>query len=671
MNAFLKLAVLSLLAAPLAATAKEARGTTANQPAIDDDAARFGALETVNSAALSADGSKVVYTGPGTGSTTIAEVVDLAARTVKQVAQADGQPLNLSGCDWTAADRLVCSLYGVVRDNTLLLRLRRTMAMDADGGKQLALGQRNTTTQVEKRQSDGTIIDVLNGVDGMVLMSRTNIAETSTGSLTARTEEGLGVDLIDTRTGKATRVERAGTSATNYISDGLGNVRIMTTTAKGETGYLQGVDTHSYRTAGSREWQKLGTYVYDVDSDPANDTWPLAVDPIINAAYVLQHLDGRDALYRIALDGTLKKELVFASKLVDVGNVVTVGRGGRVIGATYVTERRHIEYFDPAYKALAASLAKALPKLPLIYFISASADEQVLLVWAGSDTDPGHYYVFDQTKKTLAEVAQSRPALKGKALSPVQSITYAASDGTQIPAYLTLPPGVTEAKGLPAIVMPHGGPSSRDEWGFDWLSQYFAQRGFAVLQPNFRGSSGYGDNWFVENGFRNWKISIGDINDGARWLNAQGIANPEKMAVFGWSYGGYAALQSNVLDPSLFKAVVAVAPVTDLTLLRNEARHFTNSYLVEDFIGTGPHVTEGSPTENAAKFTSPVLMFHGDIDLNVDIEHSRKMDKVLRSAGKSSQLVVYPKLEHSLLDGAVRADMLRKSDAFLREKLKL
>ena len=196
--------------------------------------------------------------------------------------------------------------------------------------------------------------------------------------------------------------------------------------------------------------------------------------------------------------------------------------------------------------------------------------------------------------------------------------------------------------------MPHGGPSARDEWGFDWLSQFYAQRGFVVLQPNYRGSSGYGDDWYQENGFKSWKTSIGDICDAGRWMVAQGMADPAKLAIVGWSYGGYAALQVNVLDPDLFKAVVAVAPVADLALLKAQAAAFTNSALVNDFIGSGAHIEEGSPAQNAAKFKAPVLMFHGDIDLNVDIAQARKMDKALRGAKKSSELIVYPKLEHSL-----------------------
>jgi dipeptidyl aminopeptidase/acylaminoacyl peptidase len=640
------------------------------QRAIDDDAAKFGEQEAVFSAALSADGTHIVFIGPDAGSGTIAEVADLTAASIKQVAKADGQPLNLNYCDWSAADRLVCTLSGITRLQSVLYPVSRTMAIDSDGSHSLPLGQRNTLSQEGVRLGDGYIVDWLNGVDGMVLMERSNIAESTTGKLTARTKEGLGVDRIDTRTGKATEVERPGTSATNFISDGLGNIRLMTTTTTIE-GYLKGVETHFYRTREKRDWEKLGVNT-DMDGSKNPDSIvPLAVDPIINAAYVLQRLDGRQALYRIALDGSMKKELVFASRLVDVEDVIRVGRGGRVIGASYVTERRQIEYFDEKYKGIATMLGKAQPRLPLISFISASADEQVQLVWMGSDVDAGHYYVFDQGRKVLREVHQSRPGLKGKALSQVRTVTYTAGDGTQIPAYLTLPPGVTEAKGLPAIVMPHGGPASRDEWGFDWLSQYFAQRGYAVLQPNFRGSSGYGDDWFVDNGFRSWKVSIGDVCDGARWLAAQGIADPSKLAAFGWSYGGYAVLQANVLDPNLFKAVVAVAPVTDLALLKTEAHVYGSAFVEERFIGEGPHVAEGSPAQNAAAFKAPVLMLHGEMDLNVDIDQSRKMDKELRGAGKSSQLVVYPKLEHSLRDGTVRADMLRKSDAFLRDKLKL
>ena len=640
----------------------------------NDDAAAFGAMETIFDVELSADGNKLVYVGGGAGSTTMAVVIDLVTGNVTQATQGDGKPIHIGSCGWSANDRLVCRLWGMERVDGAIYTVRRTVAMDIDGKNQVFLGQRDTLEQRAKRLSDGRVIDWMNGVDGKVLMQRVYVAQETTGRITGRSAaKGIGVDLIDTRTGKATMVEKPGEDVGGYIADGTGRVRIITADAVSEQGYLKGVETHSFRMANDNQWHKLGTFTEDRSSGGrGTGITPIAVDPRANVAYVLDTLDGRHALYKISLDESMKRELVYASDQVDVDGVVTIGRSGRVIGAVYTTDSRHVHYFDPDYQKLHDMISKALPKSPLIDFISASADEQLLVVRASGDIDPGNWYLFDRKKKSLGIISPSRPALKGKTLAQVKTISYAAADGTQIPAYLTLPPGVTEAKNLPAIVLPHGGPGARDEWGFDWLSQYFAQRGYVVLQPNFRGSGGYGDAWFANNGFRGWKTSVGDVCDAGRWLVSQGMADASKLGVFGWSYGGYAALQANVLAPDLFKATVAVAPVTDLDLLKSKGSlDYANAFLEADFVGSGVHVKEGSPAQNAEAFKVPVLMFHGDMDLNVDIGQSRFMDKQLKKAGKSSELVVYPDLEHSLLDGTVRADMLRKSDAYLRKQLKL
>ncbi len=652
------------------AVTASAPSSAANPP---DDAEAFGAMETIYNIAMSADGKKLVYVGGGTGASSIAVVIDLETNAITQTTRADGKPINIGSCDWSAADRLVCWLHGMERVQGALYPIVRTVAMDIDGKNQVSLGQKDTVEQQGKRLWDGRVIDWMNGVDGKVLMERSYLSESTTGRLTGRSLRGLGVDLMDTRTGTATSVVRPGEDVDGYVSDGRGHVRIITTSVVKESGYQTGVETHSYRLTDSVEWRKLGTFTMDRSGGGrGTGITPLAVDPRDNAAYVLDMLEGRRALYKITLDESLKRELVFKSDQVDVDGVMEIGRNGRVIGAEYVTDKRYVHYFDPEYSKLHDMLSRALPKSPLIDFVSASADEQFLVVHASGDTDPGHWYLYDRTKKTLGLISPSRPALKGKTLSPVKAISYAAADGTQIPAYLTLPPGVTEAKNLPAIVMPHGGPGARDEWGFDWLSQFFAQRGFVVLQPNYRGSEGYGTEWFANNGFRGWKTSIGDVCDAGRWLVSQGMADGSKLAVVGWSYGGYAALQANVLDPDLFKAAVAVAPVTDLELLKTQGTlNYSNAFLQSDFIGSGPHVKEGSPAQNAQAFKVPVLMFHGNMDRNVDIAHSRLMDKQLRKAGKSSELIVYEDLEHSLRDSTVRADLLRKSDAFLRKNLKL
>jgi dipeptidyl aminopeptidase/acylaminoacyl peptidase len=161
------------------------------------------------------------------------------------------------------------------------------------------------------------------------------------------------------------------------------------------------------------------------------------------------------------------------------------------------------------------------------------------------------------------------------------------------------------------------------------------------------------------------------VNDSGRWLVKQGIADPAKLAIVGWSYGGYAALQSAVVDPSLFKAIVAVAPVTDLETLRQEWRDFTNYTLVDTQIGHGPYVAAGSPAQHADRFVAPVLLFHADLDRNVSVAESRLMASRLKSAHKAVTFVEFPELDHQLEDNAVRTGMLDKMDGFLRTTLGL
>jgi dipeptidyl aminopeptidase/acylaminoacyl peptidase len=359
---------------------------------------------------------------------------------------------------------------------------------------------------------------------------------------------------------------------------------------------------------------------------------------------------------------------VFARPDIDVDGLMRLGRGQRVIGVTFATDRRQAYYFDPVLSKLAQSLGKALPDMPLINFEGASADEQKLLIWAGGDTNPGQYFVFDRISKKLTRLILSRPELADFTLASVKSIVIRAGDGSSIPAYLTLPPG-SSGKGLPAIVMPHGGPDARDEWGFDWLAQYSANRGYAVLQPNFRGSTGYGDSWFQQNGFKSWKVAIGDIIDSGKWLISQKIADPSKLAIVGWSYGGYAALQSGVTAPELFKAIIAIAPVTDLNALKEQYRGYSNFDNVSAYIGNGPHIVDGSPARNADKISVPVLLFHGDLDQNVRVTASQLMADRLKAASKRVELIVFPGLSHGLNDSSARVDMLQRSDTFLRSTM--
>ena len=640
--------------------------TGANAPA--DPAAAFGARESIESIRLSPDGKRLAYVSPTKGQGSALYTVDLAGGAESKLTTVvDGEKQRLESCSWVSNDRMVCSLYAMITDGTQVYPVSRVVALDADGSNVKLLSQKQSEYSRHAILWGGGVIDWLPDDDGAVLMGRDYVPELRERTRIEQKERGYGVDRIDTRTLSTRKVETPRLNASEYISDGRGRIRIMAMSPPaGATGMMGNAVNFMYRAKGDGDWKPFSSY-NRVTRAGLN---PQAVDTDLDVAYATDRLDGRRVLYRVALDGSLRKELVASHPQVDIDNVVRIGRRGRVVGASYTTDQSEIIYFDPELKALAASLSKALPGLPMISVIDSSVDESKLLLLAASDTDPGRYFIYDKASRKLEEIMLSRPELEGAKLAEMKPVSYPAADGTMIPAYLTLPPG-SDGKGLPAIVMPHGGPEARDSRGFDWFAQYYANRGYAVIQPNFRGSSGYGDAWFKENGFKAWRTAIGDVNDAGRWLVAQGIAAPAKLAIVGWSYGGYAALQSNVLDPDLFKAVVAIAPVTDLNLLKEQSRGWSDFALTRDYIGSGAHIRDGSPAQNAAAIKSPVLMFHGDLDLNVDILQSRVMADKLKGAGKSVELVLYPKLDHYLQDSAARTDMLRKSDAFLRGALKL
>jgi dipeptidyl aminopeptidase/acylaminoacyl peptidase len=634
-----------------------------------DAAKAFGARPSVSGLTLSPDGRNVAYIVPGDGPGTKVYTVDLAKRTsARLVMVADGKPLSVRRCDWVSNERLLCTLYGIVRDSYVRLApLSRVVAVNADGSNTQILSNLINTYSQGYLLNGGEVIDWLPDQDGAVLMTRQYVPDTHLGSRGGSDKEGLGVDLVDTRNLAIKHVELPRREAVQYISDGRGAVRIRgVISTTGDNLNKPGV-MYEYRKPGSRDWTKLS----DWDGATREGFLPEAVDPDLNVAYGLKKKDGRLAAYAISLDGSMQERLVFAHQEVDVGDLIQIGRRQRVVGVGYSTDKTYAELFAPEFKSLVLTLAKALPQQPQVDIVESSSDESVMLIRAGSDTDPGVYYLFDRKTKHLDTFLVVRAELEGAQLARQKPVSFPAADGTLIPAYLTLPPGRESARGLPAIVMPHGGPAARDEWGFDWLSQYFASQGFAVLQPNYRGSAGYGDSWFLRNGFRSWEVAIGDVNAGGRWLVSQGIADGNKLAIVGWSYGGYAALQSAVVEPGLFKAVVAIAPVTDLVMLREEHSGWTDFAVASASIGEVPHLHAGSPTEHAKQIAAPVLLFHGAYDRNVSIEESKRMASRLTAAGKSCKLVTWDDLDHQLEDSSARAQLLRTSSDFLTQALGL
>jgi acetyl esterase/lipase len=557
---------------------------------------------------------------------------------------------------------LVCSIYAVIYAHLggRLVPFSRLVAVDADGKNLQLLSKRDSAYELGSQLWGGEVIDWLPNEDGAILMIRNYVPDEHEGL--GSSDRGLGVDWVDTRNLAIKRVERPSENAIEYISDGRGTVRIIGIEEKKIEHVDSGVIDFRYRETGSQDWRKLSEY----DTVQRSGFRPLAVDPDLNVAYGFKETDGRMALYTVTLDDTPQEKLIYAHPEVDLGNLVTIGRRERVVGVGFDTDTHHAEIFVPEIAQLLASLSKALPQHPTVRIADASSDESKLLVFAGSDTDPGVYYLFDRKTHALSPLLAVRDPLVGVKLASVKPVSFPGPDGVMIPAYLTLPPAAKDLKGLPAIVLPHGGPSARDVLGFNWLAQYYAARGFAVLQPNFRGSYGYGDSWLEKNGFKSWPIAIGDVLAAGHWLVNEGIADPAKLGIVGWSYGGYAALQSAVVEPGFFKAVVAIAPVTDLSALKSEWTGWSNAQLQRDFIGDGPEMHAGSPAEHADKIKVPVLLFHGTSDSNVSIEQSKRMAAHLKAAGGKCDLVTWDDLDHQLEDSTVRTQMLRQSDAFLR-----
>lgn len=647
---------LALLAAP-------ARGDE-----IDDLAKKFGARESVRGIGISPEGKSLVVIAPRADGGEMALVLSLADGTLKPVLMAQGADEGISNCQFVLETKLVCTAYKREGSGANVSAASRLLVVSIDGSAPQQLTAKTNDSAFVDVNFGGEVLDYnVPGRPGSVLVSRFFPPEQRTGTMLSNRNWGLGVEAVDVMTLARRQVEPPRETAVGYYTDGIGNVRLMGTQPRRESGYAKR-EVHYLARANGDAWSELSTVTIDGGISSGFD--PVAVDPTTNRVLGFDSYKGHTGLYSMALDGSGAKTLLLGRDDATIDHLIQIGRNRRIVGASFAIERREAEFFDPELKRLSASLARALGGGRSVSFVDATQDEGKLVIYAGSDTDPGRYLLFDKATRQLGELLDARPELKGLTLGQMKPVQFPATDGTMIPGYLTLPAG-SDGKGLPAIVMPHGGPSSRDEWGFDWLAQYYVARGYAVLQPNYRGSAGLGSEWFQKNGFQSWQVAIGDVNDAGRWLLSQGIAAPGKLAIVGWSYGGYAALQSQVLDPDLYQAVVAVAPVTDLEQLRAQHQDQSNFLIVDNFIGRGPHVEAGSPARHADRFKVPTLLFHGDADTNVEVAASRLMRQRLQDAGKSVTYVEFDGLDHYLDDGAARARLLSQSDRFLIEALGL
>jgi dipeptidyl aminopeptidase/acylaminoacyl peptidase len=345
----------------------------------------------------------------------------------------------------------------------------------------------------------------------------------------------------------------------------------------------------------------------------------------------------------------------------------------RVIGMAGIGTNTQYVFFDKADQDAWNGLARAFPD-ENVELVSWSDDRKQVVVRVDGRRDGASFFLVDLNTHKAAFLGPVYQGIEPAEMAEVKFITYAAADGTQIPAYLTLPNGKA-AKNLPLIVVPHGGPAARDTPQFDWLSQALASRGYAVLQPEFRGSDGFG--WkHLAAGFGEWGRKMQtDLSDGVRYLAGQGTIDPKRVCIVGGSYGGYAALAGATLDKGVYRCAVSDSGVSDphdmLAWIADREGHADSQVLRfwDRFMGvTDPNdakLAEISPLRHAADVSIPLLLIHGKDDTVVPIEQSTAMAAAMQAAGKPVTFVKLDREDHWLSSADTRLRMLQETVRFL------
>jgi dipeptidyl aminopeptidase/acylaminoacyl peptidase len=323
------------------------------------------------------------------------------------------------------------------------------------------------------------------------------------------------------------------------------------------------------------------------------------------------------------------------------------------------------------WRSITTAFAGKRPQL-----VGWSDDMRQAIVHTEGAQDSGTYQLVDLDRRTAEIIGEAYPQITPERVGDIRIISYEASDGMRIPGYLTLPPGVTDPRNLPLVLLVHGGPASRDNYGFDWWAQAMASRGYAVLQANFRGSEGLGQA-HLEAGYGQWGRKMQtDLSDGVRWLASQGLIDPTKVCIVGASYGGYAAMAGPTLDPGVYRCAVSVAGVSDLRRMvlweadqggRRDSPvvRYWNRFMGADRLGDRD-LDPISPAKQAARADAPILLLHGRDDTVVPFEQSRVLAEALRAAGKPYEFIELSGEDHWLSRADTRQRMLTETVRFLQ-----
>lgn len=538
----------------------------------------------------------------------------------------------------------------------------RTVSVDIDSRDSVMLFSDKEAT--DYNYSASNIVDLAPNDSDHVYMS----LYAGAGTLGGFYEEAKNTLFrVNVNTGKSQFVERGGKYTVGWVMDGSGNIVAREDKTKDPL-----VD-HILAFTPNKDWHEIastdasGGHGYDIDG--------LSED---GKSLILQADSGSTdtrGLVALSLADGKETDLFFNPKF-DFDGALTDPWSGRVIGTALTMHLEHFQYFSPQLQAMQKELDDDFPG-NAVHALSWDLARKKVIVGVDGPITPPTYYLVDLETHAVQRLARAYSQVQAADLGEVRVYNYTARDGLEIPAYLTLPPG-KEAKNLPVVILPHGGPTARDDMSFNWESQFLANRGYAVLRPNFRGSSGYGVK-FKEAGYGQWGQEMqDDVTDGVKKLIADGIADPKRICIVGGSYGGYAAMAGAAFTPDLYACAAAWAPVTDLRELGKSDLHDSGGdehnrtmSAWQRYIGSlsDSALDAHSPALHTDKIKIPVLLMHGEDDYTVRINQSEEIESALRKAHKKVTFIRIPKETHYMQTSDTRIRWLTELEKFLKENI--
>ena len=600
----------------------------------------FAALPTLDSPKLSPDGTRIAAR-MAIGGRQALVVFPLYDKDAKLATMATGSKVDVNWWRWVGNDWLA---VGVGAQDQLYgeeIYVTRVLGVSADMKK---------TTRIDWTGSGIRADDVLWAArDGSprILLSR----QTGIDTMEQFYPEVAEADLS---TGRVRRIASPQTNVFSWYADGAGVVRM---------GYRWNDDSRSgallYRGANDQPFKTIAK----AKGSSEDIVVPLTFRAD-GTAIATDDSSGRDAVYEVSLPDLKLGRKLYGSDGYDVDGVVENRAGDDIDGVMLTEKSGRIEWLNPELKQVQAA-ADAAVGARRARIVSWSADRQRLLVEVGTPSQAGALYFWDIGGGVMKRFAWQNEQLKERTLSPVRTIRYAARDGTSIEAVLTLPRG-RDARNLPLIVLPHGGPFARDSEDWDWWTQYLAERGYAVIQPNYRGSSGYG-RAFARLGEGQWGLKMqDDLNDAVAHLAKEGIADPKRVCMAGASYGGYAAMRAAQRDGALYRCAISYAGVSDLAAMQRYDGRFLYGKTRGDWLKKqAPDYKLVSPRFGAAAVSIPLLIVHGKEDKRVPVKQSRYMVDALKAAGKPYDYIEQPLADHHFTRGEDRLQFLQAMAAFL------